>query len=605
MNSKNKECKENEKQNQLEEVETTSELNKNNNSIQTEKKYTIKELNEKLEKEIESEPNNPKHYFAMVSLMKLICNWKSALQSINKCVELDPKNPEYILLKGDFHEKLQEIEEATNCYLKALMFEPDHRGAYYRLAKIEKDKGRYEECIKYVDKILAIIPKKTTENTSSHFIESENKETEGNKDEADEEDDLNIDSFAYELKGIALKRLGDIPGALAAYEKSIHLNPKNYNVYYNKGILHQDKGEFVIAKELYKKANECQEIFNNNAYVNLGAIHQSEGNIPESIICFEAAVKINQQDSEIIFSLGLIYESLSKWEECLMHLYQLTKFQNPFSHSPELFAIIGKCLKFLDRHPEAFEAFDRALKLDSFNEIASAGKANLLCLQNEFDQALELCDSVLVKKPESRELLFNRATALQGLNLFDQSLCAFDILIKLITPKSQEGDLIAKQYLSDSYSGKAANLMNLNSKEEALQVLENALELNSDNASALWNKAVCLMDLKKSEEAIKIFEAYDKIKPGDYKTLNSIASLLINIDKNADALKNIEKSIEINDKISQSFYYKGVALHNMSDFEDAVEAYDHALVLDPKNENTKKMKKMIWEELRKLTKRED
>jgi len=245
------------------------------------------------------------------------------------------------------------------------------------------------------------------------------------------------------------------------------------------------------------------------------------------------------------------------------------------------------------------------LEFDSFNEGAASGKANLLCLQSKFDKALELCEYVLTKRPESRDLLLNKASALQGLSSFEQSLCAFEALIKVEEPKALKGDEIAKAYLSDAYSGKAANLMNLNNKEKALESLEKALVLNGANASALWNKAACLMDLKKNEEAVKAFEEYDKIKPGDYKTNNAIASLLINSGKYQEALKQLEKSIEVNDKVSQSFYFKGVAWHNLKDYEDAVEAYDHALVLDPKNQNAKKMKKMIWEDLRKFSKRED
>ena len=369
--------------------------------------------------------------------------------------------------------------------------------------------------------------------------------------------------------------------------------------------MHQDKGEFDIAKELYKKANECKDIINNNAYVNLASIYQTEGNLTEAVNCFEEAVKINPHDSEIVYNLGLIYDSLGKWENSLDQFYSLTKYLNPFSHSPELLSLIGKSLKFQGRYEEALKSYDKSLELDSYCESAAGGKSHMFCLQGKFDEALEICETLLAKKPQSRDLLINKASALQGLNLFDQSLCAFEDLIKLEEPKAQEGDLIAKGYLSDAYSGKAASLMNLNNKEEALQVLNKALEMNDKNASALWNKGVCLLDLQQNDEALKAFESYDAVKPGDYRTYNTIASLLINSGNNQEALKKLEKSIELNNQVSISYYYKGVALHNLKEYEDAVEAYDHALVLDPKHENAKKMKKMIWDELRKLAKKED
>jgi len=587
-----------------------SNKDKTNNSVQ-EKKFTMKEIYDMIQNNIQKDPNIAKHHYMLATLYKIIKNSKLAFESINKCLELEPKNYEFLFFKGDLHEKCLDLEDASKCYKEAITIEPNFKLGYYRLALLLNNESKYDESLNYIEKMICAKDEtKASENEILNQLENI-KISEGEKTDKSQNlekmDFKQLDSLAYELKGIVFKRQGNFQDAITAYEKSIELNPNNYNVYYNKAILHQDQGEFENAKNLYSKANECEDIINNNAWVNLAAIYQKEGNMDESIKCFEKAILINPYDFEIIYNLGFIYESNCKWTQSLHYYNLLTTYDNPFSHSPDLFSTIGKCLKADGKIEESVLAYQKALDLDSYFEPAVCGKSNSLCLLGKFDEALQLCDEILIKKSENRDLLINKAYAQQGLNLFEQSLNTFEQLIKIESEKATTPNEISKFYLSDAYCGKALNLMNLNNKLEAIDCFNKAIEMNPKNYNSLWNKSVCLIDLNKTEEAIEILLKFNEIKPDDYKTFNVLASCMINIGNYDEALKKLEKSLELNNNISQTFYYKGVALHNKKEFEEAVESYEKALQIDPNNENAKKMKKRLWEDLRKLTnlKKED
>lgn len=579
------------------------------------KSYTISELNKKLDEDIDKDPNNPKHYFTKAKLLKLMNKLNTAIVCTDKCIELAPKNAEYLCFRASLHEIQGDYKDALNFYLKASIAEPENKEPLFNLASLSQRMEKYDDSLNFISKYIKVSELSREKCKKEKAEGKENKESEEDLDETS-------DFMIYDLQGICLKKKGDFKNALNAYEKSIELYDKNYNTLFNKGVLHQDLQEYELAKECYIKANSTENIINNFAYVNLAAIYKLEGNIEEERKCYEKALTIDSSDNEILLPYGSTLEASGQYEKALeiFNNFLIADNKNNLDYvdkvsdselenknknaknkcnnkvlypSPELHYFIGNCLKKINRIDDALIAYSNSLKLKKDFDAALIAKANILVQLEKNEIAMEILDNVLNENPDDLGALINKGTALQGMSLYQQSLDCFKKVIEL------------NPNISDVYSGQGLNYMNLNNKKEAIENFKKALNLNENNATAIWNLGCCYVDEKEFDNAIKCFEKFNLLQPDNYSALNALGMIYINDQKFNEALQKLNRSIELNKNCANSFFYKGVALQNLKEYEDAIECYDIVLHLEPKHEEAKKMKKSIWEELKKLTRKED
>ncbi len=72
--------------------------------------------------------------------------YQQAINDINKAVEMEPNNAEYLSEKGGIHIRLNQIEEAVSALKKAISIDKNNAGAYRMLGYCQiKDKNTYKE----------------------------------------------------------------------------------------------------------------------------------------------------------------------------------------------------------------------------------------------------------------------------------------------------------------------------------------------------------------------------------------------------------------------------------------------------------------------------
>jgi len=133
-------------------------------------------------------------------------------------------------------------------------------------------------------------------------------------------------------------------------------------------------------------------------------------------------------------------------------------------------------------------------------------------------------------------------------------------------------------------SRKGAALGNLGKYEEALDVFNQALEINPKNDYALSSKGIALINLDKDEEALEAFNKALEINLKDDYALSRKAIALGNIGKYEEALEAFNKALEINPKDDYTLSKKGIALGNLGQHEEALEAFNQALEINPKDD---------------------
>lgn len=576
----------------LKENQEIKEIKENSEELEPKKEevktYSIKELKGKIEEDIKKEPDNPKHYHAMGELMKFVGNEIPARESFEKCISLEPENPEFYFSLGEVYEIFQKNLEALENYKKSIeLYEKNpnkYNSSNYNEENNQENNSNLNIEGKFILKYCSVL------NKLEKYQESLNQLNDFLQKNPN-------DHIAWELKGITLKKSEKFKEALEAYDKSIQIEANNFNCFYNKGILHQKFNEMEKAKDCYIKANQCKNISNNYAYVNLAAIYKNENNLPETVNCYEKALLIDQFDFEIYLPLANLLEKMNKNEEAINLLKKMEKLSKKNSiKNLNFLNLMGDLLKKTNKKSEADKYYSLALENDSSHKESILAKTNSLNSMGKFEEALNILnDQLKNNNEEDIDYLLNKAISLQGLQKWEESNKVFDIVIQ----KEPE--------IPDIYSGKALNLMKMNKLVEAIKFFVKGIEMNKKNDIAIWNLGICYVENNQLQKAFETFGEYNKLVENNFSSYNAIGSILINLGKFSEAIKYLDKSIEINKDFAMTYFYKGVSLQNLMEYEDAIECYDTALSIDPKLEMAKKNKKDIWAELRKLTskKRED
>jgi tetratricopeptide (TPR) repeat protein len=199
----------------------------------------------------------------------------------------------------------------------------------------------------------------------------------------------------------------------------------------------------------------------------------------------------------------------------------------------------------------------------------TVAEAGALAIQQHhlknFKAALEICDHILAKHPQSAETHNNRGAALQHLKRFDDALASYDKAIAL------------KPDYANAHHNHGALLKIMRRYDDALASYEKAIALKPDHAEAHNNRGAVLMNKGDMPEAEKAFLKAITIKPDFPAALFNLVSLRkYGSAENSDA-KTIrtllnKPDISLEDK-EQLNYSLGKIYDDCGLFEEAFECF--------------------------------
>lgn len=120
--------------------------------------------------------------------------------------------------KGDEAYKQNKLEEAIDCYTKAVIFNPSDKVIMQKIANIYKLMGNNAKALSFYDKILAL----DENNTEAYFN-----------------------------KGLVFANQKNYDESIACFEKVINLSPDYPYAYYSLGMAYEQKGDYDKAIEYY------------------------------------------------------------------------------------------------------------------------------------------------------------------------------------------------------------------------------------------------------------------------------------------------------------------------------------------------------------------
>ncbi|UMZ73581.1 tetratricopeptide repeat protein [Natranaerofaba carboxydovora] len=174
-------------------------------------------------------------------------------------------------------------DEARNEFEKVVKLNPNMIIGHFYLGIANAEKGNYEEGLKELRLVLALI----------------------------KEDELK--GVIYNLIGNIYIKQKEFEKALINFSRATEYNSNLFDAYFNLGATYFNLGEFDKSESTFKMALQLKT-GDWETHLNLGKALSYQGKLKEALNHYKRALALNPKEGKIHFEIGLVYQLLQKNE---------------------------------------------------------------------------------------------------------------------------------------------------------------------------------------------------------------------------------------------------------------------------------------------------
>ncbi|KAL8811810.1 MAG: hypothetical protein Q9223_003269 [Gallowayella weberi] len=350
--------------------------------------------------------------------------------------------------------------------------------------------------------------------------------------------------------GSASELMGDLDGALTAYERALRHNYQSIAAMNAISCILRTKENFPKAVEFLQG---ILKLDNNNGEVwgSLGHCYLMMEDLQQAYAAYQQALYHlrDPKEPKLWYGIGILYDRYGSLEHAEEAFSQVMRMQPDFEKANEIYFRLGIIYKQQQKYNQSLECFKYIVtnpprpltEEDIWFQIGHVHEQ-----QKDYDSAKAAYRRVLDRDP-------NHAKVLQQLGwLHHQQSAAFS------------------------------------SQEHAIEYLEKSVSSDNSDAQSWYLLGRCYMSQQKYSKA---YEAYQQAVYRDGRNPTfwcSIGVLYYQINQYRDALDAYSRAIRLNPYISEVWYDLGTLYESCNNqTADALDAYQRAADLDPSNVHIK------------------
>ena len=344
----------------------------------------------------------------------------------------------------------------------------------------------------------------------------------------------------YLLRIVTYSNLGMFREEIIDLNRLIKLNKtsKSIPLYHERAISFIGLGEFqkALTDINYVIENKKDSNYIGQIYIQKASILYNLKKLKTSKLFYKKAIELNNKDSIIT-------------SQALIGLSNISKKPN-----------------------EALNFINQAIKMNPKNGIAFGARAAIYLEQKKIENAYKDFQKAKKYDPSNSLIHFNigQLHANHTKNL-DSAIYYFEKAIKL-SPQAQNNDMIYTNLgVIKHRSGRLA---------EAMQDLETAEKLNSENDLLLYNYAMLLSDEEEYSKALVKLNKAIEINSTDPEYYNLKGNILMDKLKFNESERAFKKAIEINPNYGTPYYNLGYLKSKQNNIQEGIKYYDKAIQLD-------------------------
>jgi tetratricopeptide (TPR) repeat protein len=435
-----------------------------------------------------------------------------AIAEFVKIVSLEPKSLEDRLLLGQLYTVKHDTAKAEAQFKAAQAIEPASEDVILNLARLYAESGDVKRSAELIEAVPV-------------------------------EDRTTKEEFAL---GAAYEQLKDSKKAIAAYQRSVDMEPENLDAEKSLAQALLADNQLDEALKQFKQLSEADPE-DSVSLDRISEIQRRQGKYTEALETIRKARAKDPESLEAGYNEGLLLDVLGRYDEAVA-VYQ--KMVDQTGHANGAYTQEEKANRsiFLERlgsvyheenkTTEAIAAYQKMVDLGG--DIAKRGYQGQVDTYRDakmFEEATAVCRKAVAANPNDNDLKLLLAWQLADTGKLDEGLALAN---GLLTGKPSDREV----YLQISQI--QLRLKHWKEAEDALAKAEPFAVKDEEKANLYFLKGSLAENEKHFDVAEQYFHKVLEIAPNDANTLNNLGYMLVDkTARYADALKYIRKAVEI------------------------------------------------------------
>ncbi|MFZ0661233.1 MAG: tetratricopeptide repeat protein [Acidobacteriaceae bacterium] len=437
---------------------------------------------------------------------------KLALGEYEKIVQLQPNSIENHLILGQLYSFAHDSQKAEQQFDLAQKIDPGSQETALNLARLYVGQGDSKRAIK----VLSALPEQDQTAKTEYVL------------------------------GASYDQQKDAKNAIAAYKKSLSLEPDNLDVEraLAKDLL--DDNQLTPALQAYQDI-AAGDPSDPDAYLRLSEIERRQGDYDEALTTLEKAKALVPSSLEISFNEGLLYDALGRYSDAVTVFEKLVAGSE---HANDQYSAQEKNNRslFLDRlaivyreqnkFDQAIAAYQKIAKLGGeYEQHAYDSEVDAYRDAHQYDKATEVAREAVAKHPKNHGLQLMLALQLPDSGHPDEGIALAKSLLN-----NSKTDLETWRALTTIY----IRLRRWKDADEALSHVQKLSTSKDDLLYADFLQGTLYDRQRMYDKAEASFRKALAIDPQNSMTLNYLGYMLANRDKKLDeALSMIKEAVKL------------------------------------------------------------
>tara|TARA_B100000029_G_scaffold507326_1_gene591697 strand:+ start:1449 stop:2948 length:1500 start_codon:yes stop_codon:yes gene_type:complete len=361
--------------------------------------------------------------------------------------------------------------------------------------------------------------------------------------------------------------------AAQAKEKALH--------HFMQGEFLMNQGNYALAVLEFQDAIELDpnaptiHVSIADAYRRLGKGKRSEDHL-------KIALELDPQEIEAREMLGQLYIAQKKILDAQTIFKELHEL---YPDNIDYIFMLADLAQLQKNWDDAIDFYIQSYQINSMAVNALEQALQIALTTNSFDRAEEVCELLLEDDPDNLKFL----ETMRDLTLFSQK---YEITLEFVKRIEKVNGTTLELLIQ-----KSALYEELGKLDMALNIMYEALELDSINADILHRLVALLMDNNDHQNAILYNQKFVDRYPDDPRGFINNALMALTGKNPGDAILALSPHV---DRFPQDFtiqYLIGTAYYQLKDYQNAEIYLSKALNLFPESRNTKHNLALIYDSI--------
>jgi predicted O-linked N-acetylglucosamine transferase (SPINDLY family) len=390
------------------------------------------------------------------------------------------------------------IDEAVARYDAVLRADPANADAYYYLALIACQSGRFADGAELAGKALLGDPR----HARAHVLLGRAWSALGRQDEALTSFDRAIAiapdlAEAHGNRGDVLSELGRHADAVDSYDRSLTLSPGSFQDWFNRGLELATLGRADDAVSSLDRAIASKPDY-AQAHMWRAKVLSGLRQYGDALQSVDKALAIAPALAEAWFGRGNILSELGRNAEAI-ESYDRALALVP--NSSDGWFNRGMTLIAVGRQHDAISSFDRAIACNGNSSQPYLWRAKTLLELRLYTEALEGIDKILIREPNLAEAWLGRAIILFESERYEEAVVDCGRALAL------------RPNFAEAYVCRGNIAQALGQHTEALVAHDKAIALNPDVAEAWHGRGIAFFEMNRLTEALAAYDKALLLKP--------------------------------------------------------------------------------------------